>query len=787
MQDPRTVLLNRLDQLAHQNLSKKQFEIYELVDFTTSSIISAGAGSGKTRLASYLISKARLRENIEGHARVMTMSRTAKIEVFERATALESKMACEQIRLPPMPISHFQTIHAIGLKSEHEHLRAKFGDNYEMNVIFKKDLCELLKNELKQAEEAQGFSETSFHPLTSMSVDADAAAAAATAAERAERDVVSSMDSNSAADLLYSLRSERLKTCEPVINSSFGRTAELALQGLQQKMSGDTPGAGGIHIALVDFDAMVANLASSGIPVATDGDVLFVDEAQDLSLCQTRIVLNAMSAGACVVILGDESQGIFGFSGAMTNTLTEIKKRAGQNGININNYQLYRNHRSTDTIVACAEKFLPSEEREKRLGITGNGEFQTPIEIACCDDEAVEVARKLVAVLKDGAHPGQIAVLRHKAFYHGDELDNALRFEADRAKLDKKLLTKSIFGVNVMNSHAMKLCAVLRMALGLEHFAEAPDDAIHLLKDFLKSCGNAKTTTAMALKAIDSVWDECRCEPFELFSMHHTKLKAAFARMERMENVKNPPKRQKSADGDSQKMKNFVATIEVAASAIKACERAVNAWSVNKPLITSGQSQLSFQSSKASTLADLVRHLSKNVVIKEVENETTWLISELERKLHGQRTKDTLVDAVTSIVAEKVSKETEGKLLFSTIHRFKGKERPIVFLLGCTAPFSKPNWPQRANLHSLHNAGCSNRCGMALECGCARFQAGIAAIVEDMDVEKDRLLYVGATRAQTKLFLSVRSDAPPHPALLEMIPEVQSKRNKWTRWSPAEE
>ena len=775
--EPRLILLDRLQKLADESLSDAQLNAYIDIDFRNSVIVSAGAGSGKTRLASFLISKARLRA-ADGNTRVVTMSRTAKMEVFERSVALDGKLACDAIHLPAMPLSNFQTLHAIAFKAEHNRLKGIYGDDYELNVVFKKEISEMFKKEIEVAEQTQGFSETSFHPISSMSFDFDEKDR--TAVERAERDVISNMDKKSGSDLLYSLRSERLKLCEPVSNASFGHTAQIALNGIQKTMCGEIPGEGEIHTVLVDFDLMVLNLAESGVPIASAGDVLFVDEAQDLSHCQTKIIMNAVAAGAILIVLGDESQGIFGFSGAMTNTLCEIRSKATKLGVTVLDYKLYKNYRSTDSIVKCAEQFLPNDEREKRNGIVGNGKHNQAVELACCDDEPFEVARKLVAMLKDGIVPGDIAILRHKAFSHGDEFDNALRTEAEQVDLDKKLLNKSIFGVNVMTSHAMKVCAVLRVALGLENFAETPDDAIHLLKDFLRSCGGVKTTTTMALKAIEVVWDSACCSPADLFAGHHMKMKSEFAKLEREDNAKNPPKRQKP-EGGSQKMKNFSTTIDAASVAIKDAERSVNSWAVGKSFCAVGQTKLSFKATKIPNVADLVRHLSKTIITKENEGETTWMISELERKLRGQKTKESLVDAVHSIIAEKISKETEGKLLFSTIHRYKGKERPIVFLMGCSAPFVKPSWPQRANLHSFHEARCTNKCGMDLECGCHRYQAGMARICKDMEVEKDRLLYVGATRAQERLYISTRSDAPPHRALMQMLPEIQTKRNTWTK------
>lgn len=793
--DPRLELLSRLDVLAAQRLDDAQYDTFKSIDFSTSCIVSAGAGSGKTRMASFLFAKARLRPE-GGDARVATMSRTAKMEVVERAAALGAELTCDELRLPPAPLSDFQTLHAIGFKAQHDRLRERRGDEgsdeghgrgRSLRVVFKQEICEMLKTQIKAFQETQGHSNTSFHPIESMPMfettssedDVAVADASPTAVERAERDVVANMDLKAGSDLLYALRSERLKQCEPVANASFGRTAEAALLGLETAMRG------GESEVLVDFDLMISELAESRVPIVVAGDVLFVDEAQDLSLAQSNIVLNSMEMGAIVVALGDESQGIFGFSGALPNTLSRIRQRAASARLPVRDFALFKNYRCTDAIVKFAEQFLPADERARRVGIVGNGDAGPAVRVACCDDEPFEVARQLVALLSAGTRPGDIAVLRHKAFKHGDELDVALRGHAERANLSKGLLAKSIFGLDVYTSVAMKLCAVARVALGLELFCEEPDEAIHLLKDFLRSCKGVKTTTPLAMKAIEQVWDEHRCPPGELFAMHHAAMRVAFAKLEKREDETKKKsaggpgagKRQKTDDGDSVKMKNFNATIAVAAIAVKEAERALGAWQVGKPLTEIGK--LSFANAKRPTLADLVRHLAKTIVKPDKNEEVDWLISELQRKVGSENTTDGLTDAIASIVAERVSKNTEAKLLFSTIHRFKGKERPIVFLMGCAAPSARPTWPQRANLHGCHKPGCGNRCGLDLDCGCTGFQDGLARLCEEINTEKDRLLYVGATRAQRELYASVRSDAPPHRALVKMYPNLQHKRNHW--------
>ena len=67
-----------------------------------------------------------------------------------------------------------------------------------------------------------------------------------------------------------------------------------------------------------------------------------VDEVQDLNPLQMAIIDLFTAPGATVVYLGDPQQAIFSFMGAKTDTLEQLRQRAGERGL----HNFFRNYRS---------------------------------------------------------------------------------------------------------------------------------------------------------------------------------------------------------------------------------------------------------------------------------------------------------------------------------------------------------------------------------------------------------------------------------------------------------
>lgn len=81
---------------------------------------------------------------------------------------------------------------------------------------------------------------------------------------------------------------------------------------------------------------------------------IILDEAQDLSPLQHALVARALRPGGRVVIAGDPSQAIFGFSGALSDSYTRLLRK-----FDCTEYPLTVSWRCARNIVAEAQQYVP--------------------------------------------------------------------------------------------------------------------------------------------------------------------------------------------------------------------------------------------------------------------------------------------------------------------------------------------------------------------------------------------------------------------------------------------
>ena len=82
---------------------------------------------------------------------------------------------------------------------------------------------------------------------------------------------------------------------------------------------------------------------------------LLVDEAQDLSLAQHNIVANTMSNGGRAVAVGDRHQAIYGFAGALHDSMDKLRNRFKP----VRGFPLTYNFRSGAQILRTVQKIVP--------------------------------------------------------------------------------------------------------------------------------------------------------------------------------------------------------------------------------------------------------------------------------------------------------------------------------------------------------------------------------------------------------------------------------------------
>jgi DNA helicase-2/ATP-dependent DNA helicase PcrA len=120
---------------------------------------------------------------------------------------------------------------------------------------------------------------------------------------------------------------------------------------------------------------------------------LFVDEFQDVSPAQLRLVRGWLGAGRDLTVVGDPDQAIFSFTGADPTGLTGFRHEFA--GAHV--ARLDRNYRSTPQVVAVAEAVLADAGRPRppRVAVRDAGPFPRVTAYDDDADEAAGVARRL--------------------------------------------------------------------------------------------------------------------------------------------------------------------------------------------------------------------------------------------------------------------------------------------------------------------------------------------------------------------------------------------------------
>lgn len=103
-----------------------------------------------------------------------------------------------------------------------------------------------------------------------------------------------------------------------------------------------------------DFDDMLYMPVVAGVPFDRF-DVVLVDEAQDVSAIQ-RVMIERMAMGR-VIACGDRAQSIFGFRGAGTNSMDELKQH-----FNMTELPLSVSYRCPIAVVEHARRWVPQIE-----------------------------------------------------------------------------------------------------------------------------------------------------------------------------------------------------------------------------------------------------------------------------------------------------------------------------------------------------------------------------------------------------------------------------------------
>jgi len=136
----------------------------------------------------------------------------------------------------------------------------------------------------------------------------------------------------------------------------------------------------------VDFDDMLWMTFHKGVEFVPKNDFIFVDEAQDLSGIQHELLSRMLKPGGRLVAVGDKHQAIYGFRGAHTNGMDELRDK-----FQAIELPLSISYRCSQAVVKEAQRILasPTAAQQRQSESPQRGTFHNGVADLdpYCDDE----------------------------------------------------------------------------------------------------------------------------------------------------------------------------------------------------------------------------------------------------------------------------------------------------------------------------------------------------------------------------------------------------------------
>lgn len=533
-----------------------------------------------------------------------------------------------------------------------------------------------------------------------------------------------------------------------------------------------------IHKRLVDNGETdqcqsILDFAMAGESVVGPNELLVVDEAQDLTHAQCLIVMTALRAGACVLLVGDSSQGITHFAGADLNPIYRLKTEAAAAGFQVAPFRLSVNYRSTQQILDASGKVLPLHEQAARFGAraTRNGPPVTTIESTSEEQEAKTVADKIDALIAKGTPPGDIAVVRLKNF--GWTVPLAKELRAKNINFSIRGKSKDTSSPNV------RILAALQVAVGLQEMTADLDEQLDTLQLFVRSIAGATFA------------DEIRPLVKKVAAEQHTTLLDAFlnqqdAMLTKFEAEFPTPDTGKRdvlgrpVPGPNPKKQNLQKSMMLAKLVFLHMQLSLDALALSSPLprfksplfkkgklvpeqrdaeITGNPIPEGLQAPRTA-LGYMAAYLYTDALKLDGNRvaEAQGLLIDLDAHADqiAAAEEEFTVPVVSAIVSDCVNKLTtvgeKNSVTLSTIHQFKGSERDTIFALDMGANFDAV-WIKSEKLHAydgLHMASCRREPG----CHCNEFANKKKQLEAEAKAERKHLAHVALSRAKENLVVS---------------------------------
>ncbi len=152
---------------------------------------------------------------------------------------------------------------------------------------------------------------------------------------------------------------------------------------------------------------------------------ILVDEYQDTSRLQARIVDLLSSVHKNLLVVGDDAQSIYSFRGATVDNILEFPQRYPD----VNVFYLEENYRSTPEVLYLANSAICNNlrgfQKQLKAMLSAQGEVPIVAKFSSPEEEARFISEQIDLFIQEGIPPSNIAVL-FRASYQSAKLELSL-------------------------------------------------------------------------------------------------------------------------------------------------------------------------------------------------------------------------------------------------------------------------------------------------------------------------------------------------------------------------
>lgn len=779
LQDPQVVSNARAK--LRERLSEEQQAVIN-TDFSSNKLVTviAVAGAGKTRTAASLVVESMLDERV-GRILVMSSMRSAANTALLRINDTLQFTGLAELGVAFSP-DFVRTIHSLARQANRAARRPFFISN-SVDDYLERAVDEVLapyRLERAGIESFEAFWQSRFEEkyvhsekiatkIQSEHPDATPEELGLMLYKKTAVDPEPVFEQAGFSELGYtgliaSLRTIRKEVMERWLNmSNVSQQKRQLILRAKEMMEGDR---------VVDQISSIHAFAGAKEPLCGTGDLLLVDEAQDLTQSQLMIVATTLKAGACVVLVGDPSQGITMFAGGSANPIVSLTNQVEQQGsIPVEKFRLSVNYRSSKEIVMASELALPSADRAAR-GVVQANFSGDPVKVVLTPNDAEEarfIGKAICDSIHAGTRPGDIAVLSFRNFAWKSPLCDILR---------NHHVSFAIRGLGKDTaSPAGRVLPALQIGLGVGEFAQDVEDQATILQSFVRALSGCSFTEEVRNYVIE-VAEKQRVTAVKAYLDYTDKI---LDLTERDHPSQWSGKRDLFGNKVFQKNTRKVNILKATITARAAVEQ-MQVWlsaategetgiadafkPVGMPLVKAGAAAGFAEPNSlppttyvpVGPLASVALVVTVSYLKLDLErlSEFNQLLSELDDHEVDEESVDSWVGVVGAQLAKMHEVEEDKVVCLSTIHKFKGSERDHCYCIGMNKRFELAGIGEKQlePYDGLHDIGCSR----VPNCKCPAIVFKRTELAQLAKIERQRVAHVTLSRARKTLTISVPGD-----------------------------